>query len=133
MARPSDGPRRALAPLREAVDRLQQAGRLDYSILVLGLLLVWGVGDLASTLLAAAATGGAALEANPLVRTMLVADPLLFPVVKAAVVLVAGVTLLRYQPLVEQVPGHRCWFASCTGVGVFVSLNNVLVGLAALA
>lgn len=100
---------------------------------VYALVLIWGLGDVVSTFFAAAATGGAAHELNPLVRVMLAHEPLLVPVLKAAVVLYAGVVLLECRDVVERVPGWRVWFVGVVGAGSLVVLNNTLVGLAALA
>lgn len=109
----------------------QYLGR--YRVLVLVLALVWGVGDAVSTLFATYVTAGAAMEANPLVRPVLSLEPLLFPVVKLAVIGVVSVALLHAQRLVERVPAYRGWFVSWTGVGLLVTCNNLVVGLAALA
>ncbi|MFB6296933.1 MAG: DUF5658 family protein [Salinirussus sp.] len=101
-----------------------------YVNLVYALVLVWGLGDVISTLLAAA-TAGAALEANPWIRVLLEAEPLLFSVLKAAVVLYAGVVLLVCRPVVERVPGWRLWFVSVVAAGIFVTAGNLAVGFVA--
>jgi hypothetical protein len=106
---------------------------LSYQGWVFSLALVWGLGDAASTYAAAAATGSTAMEANPLIRTLLALDPMLLAVFKAAVVVVVGVTLLEWRSLVECVPGHRLWFVGCVGLGLVVTANNLAIGLSALA
>jgi len=108
--------------------RLERPG---YAELVFSLVIVWGFGDAASTLLAMG-TAGAHLEANPWIRLLLAHDPLLMVFLKAAVVLYAGVVLLECRPVVESVPGWRAWFVGVVGLGVAVVLGNVYVGLAAL-
>ena len=104
----------------------------DYVELVFALVLVWGFGDAASTLFASGAAGPG-LEANPWIRLLLVHHPLLVVVLKAAVVLYAGVVLLECRSVVESVPGWRVWFLGVVGVGAAVVLSNVYVGLVALS
>ena len=104
-----------------------------YRQFVAGLVLVWGFGDVVSTYVAAAATGSVAMEANPVVRTMLAIDPLLLVVLKGAVVVVVAVALLEGRTVVERVPGHRAWFVTCLGLGVLVTANNLAIGLATIA
>lgn len=108
--------------------RLEKPGYVE---LVFSLVIVWGFGDAASTLLATG-VAGPGLEANPWIRLLLVHDPLLMIALKAAVVLYAGVVLLECRSVVESVPGWRAWFVSVVGLGVAVVLGNVYVGLAAL-
>lgn len=103
-----------------------------YVTFVYALVLVWGLGDVVSTFFAVSLTGTTANELNPLVRVMLDTEPLLLLVLKAGVVLYAGVVLLECRDLVERVPGWRAWFAAVVGVGALVVLNNTAVGLAAL-
>jgi hypothetical protein len=105
---------------------------LRYQVLVFSLALVWGLGDAVSTYAAAAATGSTAMEANPIIRTLLAIDPMLLAVFKAAVVVVVGVTLFEWRSLVERVPGHRVWLVGCVGLGLLVTANNVAIGLSAL-
>jgi hypothetical protein len=104
-----------------------------YEELVYALVLVWGLGDVLSTFFAASTTGTAAMESNPWIRVLLANEPLLVLVVKAAVVLYAGVVLLECRSIVEQVPGHRAWFVGVVGIGVVVTANNLAVGVAAVA
>ena len=108
--------------------RLEMPGYVE---LVFSLVIVWGFGDAVSTLLAMG-TAGAHLEANPWIRLLLEHDPLLMVVLKAAVVLYAGVVLLECRSVVESVPGWRAWFVGLVALGVAVVLGNVYVGLAAL-
>lgn len=119
--------------LADALDlseiRLEAPGYVE---LVLSLVLVWGFGDAASTLVAAA-FAGPSLEANPWIRLLLVHDPLLVVALKGAVVLYAGVVLLECRPVVERVPGWRAWFLCVIALGAVVVLTNVYVGLAAVA
>lgn len=100
---------------------------------VYALAVIWGLGDVASTFFAAAATGAVGGELNPLMRVLLATDPVLVLVLKAAVVLVAAVALLSCRDVVERVPGWRVWFATMLGAGTLVVVNNALVGVAALA
>jgi hypothetical protein len=106
--------------------------RLTYPVAVYALVLVWGVGDVASTVAAAGATGSPGLELNPLMRILLATDPLLVPLVKLVVVTVAGLALFAWRDVVEQVPGWRAWFATMTGIGSLVVCNNLLVAVAAV-
>lgn len=105
----------------------------DYGWFVAALVLVWGVGDAASTLLALELTGSVELEANPWIRLLLSKDPLLLPVFKAAVVTVAGGALLSFRPYVQRVPGWRGWFIAILALGSAIVFTNVYVGLVAVA
>jgi hypothetical protein len=104
-----------------------------YTDLVAALVAVWGLGDAVSTLFALALTGDLSLEANPLVRALLAQTPLLLLVMKAAVVLVVGATLLRYRDQIQSVPLWRPWMVGVLGLGTAIVLSNVYVGLAAAA
>lgn len=115
------------------VERQDSGSRWSYRGFVFALALVWGLGDALSTYVAAAATGSTAMEANPVVRTMLAIDPMLLVVLKAAVVVVVGISLLEWRSLVERVPGHQVWFLACLGLGLFVTANNLAIGLSAVA
>ncbi|MFC7197195.1 hypothetical protein ACFQL4_25405 [Halosimplex aquaticum] len=90
--------------LTDALDlseiRLEAPGYVE---LVFSLVVVWGFGDAASTLVAAA-FAGPSLEANPWIRLLLAHDPMLMVALKAAVVLYAGVVLLECRSAVERVP-----------------------------
>jgi len=109
--------------------RLEKPGYVE---LVFALVIIWGFGDAASTLFASGAAGPG-LEANPWIRLLLVHHPLLMVVLKAAVVLYAGVVLLECRSFVESVPGWRAWFLGVVAVGAAVVLSNVYVGLVALS
>ncbi|PSQ32330.1 hypothetical protein BRD06_00060 [Halobacteriales archaeon QS_9_67_15] len=117
----------------EAIDcsevRLEMPGYVE---LVVSLVIIWGFGDAASTLVAAA-FAGPSLEANPWIRLLLTQEPLLVVALKAAVVLYAGVVLLECRSVVERVPGWRAWFLGVIGLGTLVVLGNVYVGLVAIA
>ena len=117
----------------EAIDcsevRLEMPGYVE---LVVSLVVIWGFGDAASTLVAAA-FAGPSLEANPWIRLLLTQEPLLVVALKAAVVLYAGVVLLECRSVVERVPGWRAWFLGVIGLGTLVVLGNVYVGLVAIA
>ncbi|MFC7140632.1 hypothetical protein ACFQMA_12450 [Halosimplex aquaticum] len=119
--------------LTDALDlseiRLEAPGYVE---LVFSLVVVWGFGDAASTLVAAA-FAGPSLEANPWIRLLLAHDPMLMVALKAAVVLYAGVVLLECRSAVERVPGWRAWFLAVIALGTAVVLTNVYVGLAAVA
>jgi hypothetical protein len=104
-----------------------------YTDLVAALVVVWGLGDAASTLFALALTGDLSLEANPLVRALLAQTPLFLLVMKAAVVVVVGVALLRYREQIQSVPLWRPWMVGVLGLGTVVVVSNVYVGLAAAA
>lgn len=106
--------------------------RPSYVELVFSLVIVWGFGDAISTLMALASTGTAVYEANPWIRLLLVHEPLLVPIVKAAVVLYVGVVLLECREVVERVPYWRGWLLGIVGAGAVVVLTNVYVGLSAL-
>jgi len=117
----------------EAIDcsevRLEMPGYVE---LVVSLVIIWGFGDAASTLVAAA-FAGPSVEANPWIRLLLTQEPLLVVALKAAVVLYAGVILLECRSVVERVPGWRAWFLGVIGLGTLVVLGNVYVGLVAIA
>jgi hypothetical protein len=103
----------------------------DYAELVLGIVFIWGTGDLLSTLVAAhfAGVGG---EANPLIRTLLLQEPLLVVALKSAVVLVVGLVLLRFQSVVERVPRWRLWLAAIIGLGTGIVAMNLAVAYLAV-
>jgi hypothetical protein len=100
---------------------------------VYALVLVWGLGDVVSTYVAVSAVGDVGMEVNPWIRILLATEPLLVLVVKAAVVLYAGVVLLACRPVVEQVPGWQVWFGAVVVAGWAVVLNNLAIGIAVLA
>ncbi|MEF8787374.1 MAG: DUF5658 family protein [Haloarculaceae archaeon] len=100
---------------------------------VYALVLVWGLGDVVSTYIAVSAVGHAGMEANPWMRLLLETEPLLVVVVKAAVVLSAGIVLLACRALVERVPGWQVWFAGVVVGGWAVVVNNLAIAIAALA
>ena len=104
----------------------------SYPELVLSAVVVWGFGDAVSTLVALVVTGRPALEVNPLIRAVLVADPYLLIVLKAAVVLVVGLALVRYREPIQRVPCWRQWFHALLGLGLFVVVGNLYVGLSSL-
>ena len=107
-------------------------GRLErdpeYLLLVVTLVLVWGVFDGTSTL-AAASVAGLRFEANPLVRTFLAA-PLMALALKIGVALLAGGLALLGERFVRTVPGWRAWFGGLIGVGLGVTVTNLLVAFA---
>lgn len=107
--------------------RLEKPGYVE---LVFSIVLVWGFGDAVSTLVAAT-VAGPHLEANPWIRALLTHHPLLWVVLKGAVVLYAGVVLLECRPVVEEVPLWRAWLLGIVGLGTVIVLGNVYVGLAA--
>ncbi|WP_262175248.1 DUF5658 family protein [Haloarcula laminariae] len=104
--------------------------RPDYVDLVFGIVFVWGTGDLFSTFAALYVTGIGA-EANPLIRTLLAHDPLLVVALKGAVMLVVGLTLVRYRAAVERLPRWRLWLGGLIGVGTVVVALNLYVAVAA--
>jgi len=101
----------------------------EYVRSVYALVLVWGLGDTVSTYAALAASGNTAMEANPWIRHLLSIDPLLIAVLKAAVVLYAGVVLLASRPIIERVPGYRLWFLAVVGAGVLTVVNNLAIAI----
>ena len=105
----------------------------EYVALVYALVLVWGLGDVVSTYFAYAAVGTPAAESNPWIQVLLSIHPLALLALKAAVVLYAGVVLLACRETVKQAPGWRIWLSAVVVGGVFVVVNNLLVGLMALA
>lgn len=107
------------------------AGR-EYTTLVYALVLVWGCGDILSTFYAHAATGSTAIEANPIVATLLSTHPLLFVATKAVSLLCVGLLLVTYRSVVKRLPCWRLWFLAVVGAGILVVSNNLAVGLAAL-
>jgi len=113
--------------------RLLPGQPTEYVALVYALVMVWGLGDVLSTYFAYAAVGTAAAESNPWIQVLLTAHPLALLVVKAAVVLYAGVVLLACRDAVKRVPGWRVWLSAVVVVGAFVVVNNLLVGLLVLS
>jgi hypothetical protein len=104
----------------------------DYVESVFALVFVWGFGDAVSTLIALAFTGDIGMEANPFVRQLLAHHPLLMLVMKAAVALVVGVTLLTYRDSIQRVPMWRSWILTVTALGTLIVVTNVYVGLSAI-
>lgn len=102
-----------------------------YAELVLGVVFVWGTGDLLSTLVAVHFVGIGG-EANPLIRTLLANEPLLVVAVKSAVALFVGLVLLRFQSVVKSVPRWRLCLAAIIGLGTgIVAMNLAVAYLAA--
>ena len=99
--------------------------RPDYAELVVAVVVVWGVCDGVSTLIAAE-FAGAHLEANPLFRALLHTPPLAFAV-KFAGALAAGALALAGERFIRTVPGWRVWFAGLIGVGLATTALNLLV------
>ncbi len=97
----------------------------DYTELVVAVVIVWGFCDGLSTLLAAE-FAGAHLEANPLIRALLDTPTLAFAV-KFVAALAAGALALAGERFIRTVPGWRIWFASLIGVGLGVTIINLLV------
>lgn len=100
----------------------------DYTELVLAVVVVWGVCDGLSMVLAAE-FAGAHLEANPLMRALLATPPLAF-VVKLGGAVAAGALALAGERFITTVPGWRVWFAGLIGVGIAVTAINLLVAFA---
>ena len=107
--------------------RLRRPGYVD---LVFAVVFVWGTGDLLSTFAALHFTGVGA-EANPLIRTLLVRDPLLVVALKGAVMLVVGLVLVRYRAAIEGLPRWRLWLGTLLGVGTGIVALNLYVAVAA--
>lgn len=104
----------------------------EYVGLVYALVLVWGLGDVLSTYFAYATIGTPMAESNPWIAVLLAYHPVSVVIVKAAVVLYAGVVLLACKRIVKTVPGWRFWLSAVVVLGVLVVLNNLTVGLIAL-
>jgi hypothetical protein len=104
----------------------------EYVGLVYALVLVWGLGDVLSTYFAYATVGTVAAESNPWIEVLLAYHPVAVVLVKAAVVLYAGVVLLACQNSVEKVPWWRFWLSSVVLLGVLVVINNLAVGVLTL-
>ncbi|MDS0280859.1 DUF5658 family protein [Haloarcula onubensis] len=109
---------------------LARLRRPGYVELVFAVVFVWGTGDLFSTLAALHFTGVWA-EANPLIRALLVQDPLLVVALKGAVMLVVGLTLFRYRTAVERLPRWRLVLGGLVGAGTGIVVVNLYVALAA--
>lgn len=99
-----------------------------YAELVLAVVVVWGVCDGFSTLLAAE-FAGAHLEANPFIRSLL-SMPVLAFVVKLGGAVAAGAIALAGERFITTVPGWRVWFAGLIGSGLGVTGLNLLVAFA---
>ncbi|MFD1587716.1 DUF5658 family protein [Halorientalis brevis] len=108
------------------------ARELGYAELVFAQMFVWGIGDAVSTLLAFSLTGDLSLEANPIVRAVLLHDPLLLLVFKGAVAAVVGITLIECRDVVMRVPLWRSWMFVVLGLGSAVVASNFYVGFAML-
>lgn len=107
--------------------------RLDYAELVFAQMFVWGLGDAVSTLLALSTTGNLALEANPIARTVLIHEPLLLFVLKGAIAVVVGITLLECRDFVTSVPFWRGWMLGLFALGTSIVVTNLYVGFSVLA
>lgn len=106
---------------------------VEYVSLIYGLVLIWGLGDVLSTYFAYAAVGTSAGEANPWIAMLLSYNPVLVAILKGAVVLYVGIVLLEYRELVQKAPGWRLWLTGLVVAGILVVVNNLTVGLVALA
>ncbi|EMA43696.1 hypothetical protein [Halococcus saccharolyticus] len=100
----------------------------DYAALVVGMVIVWGVCDGVSTLLAASVVG-MEFETNPIIRALLPTPPLALGVKLAAAAL-AGAVALAGERFVRTVPGWRCFFLVLIGLGLAVTGLNLLVAFA---
>jgi hypothetical protein len=109
--------------------RLEKPGYVE---LVFAIVLMWGFGDAVSTLFAAELAGHH-LESNPWIRVLLGEAPYIALALKFAVGLYVGVVLLECRSFVEQVPLWRIWLFSLAAVGAVIVLNNLVIGLYAVA
>lgn len=100
----------------------------DYAELVVGVVIVWGVCDGVSTLLAASLVG-IQFEANPIVRGLL-SMPSLALFVKLAAAVLAGLIALAGERFICTVPGWRYFFLVLIGLGLAVTGLNLLVAFA---
>ena len=97
----------------------------DYTELVVAVVIVWGVCDGLSTLLAAS-FAGPHLEANPLIRALLPTPSLALGVTLRGA-LAAGGLALAGERYIRTGPGWRIWFAGLIGTGLAVTILNLLV------
>lgn len=102
----------------------------SYRAFVVALVLVWGVGDALSTLLALGVGGSIGMEGNPLIRAVLAEHLLLLPVFKGVVVGVAGGLLLSVDNYIASVPGWRLWFSGVLALGAAIVVTNLAVAFA---
>ena len=102
----------------------------DYAALVVGMVVVWGICDGVSTLLAASLVG-VEFETNPIVRALL-STPALALGVKLAAAVLAGVVALAGERFIRTVPGWRYFFLGLIGLGIGVTGLNLSVAIAAL-
>lgn len=95
-----------------------------------GMILVWGVGDGVSTVVASRAVGPS-LEANPLMALALHVSPAFaFSVNLAAVILAAVLFHAGFQHI-QVVPYWRVWAAVVLAIGVLTVAVNGVVALSA--
>ena len=99
--------------------------RSNYTELGVAVVIVWGFCDWLSTLLAAS-FAGAHLEANPLIRALLPTPSLAFAV-KLLGALAAGGLAFAGERFIRTVPDWRLWFAGLIGLGLGVTVVNLLV------
>lgn len=90
------------------------------------LVFVWGIADTASTFVSIHATDGTHLELNPLIRMLLETNPAAMVVLKLVVAGVAGLLALGGRKHIEAVPRWEYVFAVMIGVGVGVSVVNLM-------
>lgn len=114
--------------------RFEERAKHYWLYFALGLILVLGI-DLLTTLVA---TGryGTGVEINPLMRWLLVQDPIVFVAVHVGV---AMLVVLLFSRVIESVrcaraphdvyleSAVRAWLGLLVGVGLFLVLNNLSV------
>lgn len=114
--------------LDSTVDHRLRFESPDYAELVLAVVIVWGVCDGLSMVLAAE-FAGRRLEANPIMRALLATPPLAIAV-KLGGAVAAGALALAGERFIRTVPGWRVWFACLIGAGIGVTALNLLVAFA---
>jgi hypothetical protein len=110
------------------VNRRLRFEKSDYTELVVAVVIVWGFCDGLSTLLAAE-FAGKHMEGNPLIRALLDTPTVAFAV-KPVASLAAGALALAGERFIRTVPGWRIWFGGLIGVGLGVTVLNLLVAFA---
>lgn len=103
-------------------------GSREFEKYAIGLILAWGVGDTLSTLITAH-IHSPAMEGNPLIKAILLTSPLLAVALKLLVALIAAALLLHGEETIRSVPGWRPWILSMIGLGVLVTVSNLLVAV----
>lgn len=108
------------------LQRLAHSEIEEYHAITGALVFVWGIADTASTFVSLYAVNGAHLELNPFIRVLLETSPVAMVAVKLLVASVVGLLALWGRAHIEAVPGWKNAFGVMIGVGVGVSVVNLL-------